>query len=280
MENHGYNEVVDHSNQPFTHWLTDHCGLAKNYHNVTHHSLPNYLSAVSGVLMNDWNAVNARLIENDCPLNACSVRGSTLFGQVKAKGLEWRSYEEAMEAPCQRQPGGTSNTLYQPKHNPASYYPNLKKDCQAWDLPMGSYAAGNLHDALLAGMLPAFTFLTPDMCHDTHDCWSEIGDQWLATWVTEIVKSKNYQRKDTVLFITWDEGEGGSTGARCVSSRAADCHVATIVVSPTTRADMHPDQAFSHYSLLRTTEELLGLKLLGEAAHAPSMRIAFGLGRS
>ena len=36
-------------------------------------------------------------------------------------------------------------------------------------------------------------------------------------------------------------------------------------------------QLFNHYSLLRTTEELLGLPLLGEAAHAISMRAAFGL---
>jgi hypothetical protein len=32
-----------------------------------------------------------------------------------------------------------------------------------------------------------------------------------------------------------------------------------------------------HYSLLRTTEELLGLPLLGHAATATSMRPAFGL---
>ena len=34
---------------------------------------------------------------------------------------------------------------------------------------------------------------------------------------------------------------------------------------------------FNHYSLLRTTEELLGLPLLGQAASAASMRPAFGL---
>jgi hypothetical protein len=36
--------------------------------------------------------------------------------------------------------------------------------------------------------------------------------------------------------------------------------------------------AFTHYSLLRTTEELLGIStFLGNAASATSMRSAFGL---
>jgi hypothetical protein len=35
---------------------------------------------------------------------------------------------------------------------------------------------------------------------------------------------------------------------------------------------------FNHYSLLRTTEQLLGIyQFLGEASHASSMRKAFGL---
>jgi hypothetical protein len=36
--------------------------------------------------------------------------------------------------------------------------------------------------------------------------------------------------------------------------------------------------AFTHYSLLRTQEELLGVPLLGQAATAASMRAAFSLG--
>jgi hypothetical protein len=35
--------------------------------------------------------------------------------------------------------------------------------------------------------------------------------------------------------------------------------------------------AFSHYSLLRTTEEMLGLPRLGKASTATSMRSAFHL---
>jgi phosphatidylinositol-3-phosphatase len=49
------------------------------------------------------------------------------------------------------------------------------------------------------------------------------------------------------------------------------------VVSPSTPAGRRSGELFNHYSLLRTTEDLLGLGHLGEAAAATSMSGAFGL---
>lgn len=83
------------------------------------------------------------------------------------------------------------------------------------------------------------------------------------------------------MFITFDEGSGGSTGENCVSNPTdASCKVVTIVVSPSTPAGVQSATSFSHYSLLRTTEELLGLPLLGQAASATSMTSAFNLAPS
>jgi hypothetical protein len=51
-----------------------------------------------------------------------------------------------------------------------------------------------------------------------------------------------------------------------------------IAIAPTVPTGATTDLAVSHYSLLRTTEELLGIKtFLGAAATAPSMRAAFRL---
>jgi acid phosphatase len=70
-------------------------------------------------------------------------------------------------------------------------------------------------------------------------------------------------------MITWDEDDGSSGN-----------HVATIVVSPTTPAGTTSSTAFNHYSLLKTTEQLLGITTF--LAHAgdsttQSMRSAFHL---
>jgi hypothetical protein len=54
-----------------------------------------------------------------------------------------------------------------------------------------------------------------------------------------------------------------------------------LVISPTTPAGVSTTAPFDHYSLLHTTEELLGLPALGPAAGpvetAPSMRPTFDL---
>ncbi len=73
-----------------------------------------------------------------------------------------------------------------------------------------------------------------------------------------------YQTGSTVIFITWDENAGSSGN-----------QIPCIVISPYTHGvkDATP---YTHYSLLRTTEELLGLPLLGNAASANSMLGKFG----
>src|SRR6202035_295267 len=99
------------------------------------------------------------------------------------------------------------------------------------------------------------------------DCSIQTGDTWLKTWVSRITASPSYRAAKTVLFITWDEHDG-SSGNR----------VPTIVVSPYTAPGTRSSTGFSHYSLLRTAEELLAIPThLERAATAPSMRTAFGL---
>jgi hypothetical protein len=91
------------------------------------------------------------------------------------------------------------------------------------------------------------------------------------------LNSPEYTSGSTAVFITWDEGTGGSTGENCVSNTDTSCNVATIVVSPSTPAGAQSATSFSHYSLLGTTEQLLGLPLLGQAASATTMTSAFNL---
>ena len=57
----------------------------------------------------------------------------------------------------------------------------------------------------------------------------------------------------------------------------AGCLVPTIVVSPSTRVGTSSGAFYDHYSLLRTTEDLLHLPHLGLAATAPSMAGGFNL---
>ena len=56
-----------------------------------------------------------------------------------------------------------------------------------------------------------------------------------------------------------------SSGGKCLHSSAVNCIVPDIVISPYTRHKVSSTD-FSHYSLLKMTEKLLGVHLLGHAA--------------
>jgi phosphatidylinositol-3-phosphatase len=277
LENRSYDSVIGapgsaaRRRAPYFNQLANSCGLAENYHNVSHPSQPNYFAAVAGTTGN---------VTTNCEPSTCSLPGvPTLFTQLTAEQLQWRSYEENMAQPCT-----TGNkATYVDRHNPVVYFPEDGEECRAWDLPMGSQSSGALADALRTNTLPAFSFITPDVCTDMHSCPTRTGDDWLARWVPQIVASPAYKAGSTVIFLTFDEGEGGHSYNCATNTTDIGCHVATIVVSPSTRPGTRSTQLFNHYSLLKTTEQLLHLPLLlGHAADpaTASMATAFGLSRS
>jgi len=267
MENRDYTEVVGDPEAPYENGtLIARCGLATNYHNITHPSLPNYLAATSGQL----------LAHSDCGPDACPTTAPSLFAQLRAAGKSWRAYQESMPANCAHSDSGA----YAPRHNPPVYYTPITTDCARWDLPAGDATSGNLARDLRAGSLPAFAFITPNLCDDTHDCPVASGDRWLATWVPKILESPAYTAGTTVLVLTWDEGGSGGSGDCARNTTTPGCHVPAVVVSPTTRAGTRSDILFNHYSLLSTTEQLLGLPATLAHAADPSttsMRTAFNL---
>lgn len=249
MENHPFGEVDGRS--PYLNRLAAACGLADNYSGITHPSLPNYIAMTSGD--------TARITDN---CTDCSVSTSSIFGQVGPRG--WRAYEESM--PATGFTGGHAGT-YAKKHNPAAYYTKLAGAYAQNAVPLGTTAAGALTSDLRANRLPRYSFVTPDLCNDEHDCSISVGDAWLARWVPKILASRAYRAGGTALFITYDEGSD------------SDNRVYTVVASPSTRKGTVSHVAFTHYSLLKTQERLLGLRCLGHACDAgtASMRTAFGL---
>jgi hypothetical protein len=95
-----------------------------------------------------------------------------------------------------------------------------------------------------------------------------------------IISSRAYRAGNTAIFITWDEGEGGGSHACALNTSDGDCHIAMLVVSPATPRGTRSALLFNHYSLLKTTEQLLGItSFLGHAndSSSRSMRAAFHL---
>ena len=249
MENHSYSQIIGNSSAPYINSLASQCGLATNYHAIRHPSLPNYLAATSG---------STHGITTDCSPTSCPISGRSIFGQRSSTG----SYEESMKSKCQ-----LSNSYpYAYRHNPQVYYTAERTHCKATNVPMGTVSSGNLRSALNTGTLHAFNFVTPNVCIDMHDCSVSTCDKWLKSLLPVVFASPDYTSGRLLVVLTFDEASNDSSN-----------RVATILAAKRVPAGRRSGTRFTHYSLLKTTEQLLGLPLLRNAASAPSMRAAFGL---
>lgn len=249
MENHTRSQVLgDPQAAPYEVSLAAQCATATAYRNIGSPSLPNYIGATSGATQG---------IGDDAPPASHPLTVDNLFRQVRTAGGSERSYQEAMAAPCQLMSAGR----YAVKHNPAAYYVGPggqdRAACQADDVPVIQLGAD-----LVGGHLPTFSFVTPDLCHDTHDCSVSTGDAWLAAELPPILTSPAYRAGSTVVFVVWDEYTP----------------LPVLVLAPSVRPGTTVTVGFDHYALLRTTEELLGLPgRLGATAGATDLRPLFDI---
>ena len=265
-ENHSYGDIIGNKSAPYENQLAKTCGLATNYHAVMHLSYYDYSAATSG----------QAYPPGDAP---------SIFQQMTNHGMTWGSYEQSMPKQCLH----TDAYPYESGHNPPPRYHNIAAACLKYDVTMGSPTSGPLNTALVQQKLPNFVWLTPDKCHDMHDnCYGTqvlTGDRWIQAWVTRIVHSHAYQAGGTAIFITWDEGWEPDLNSHnhesCIGrNNDESCHVATLVISPYTPHGIRSAGFFNHYSLLKTSEQLLGMpEYLGaaKAASTVSMRGAFHL---
>jgi hypothetical protein len=259
MENHSYNTIIGSSQAPYINSLASECGLATNYHNISHPSLPNYISATSGLPLPALGPFTP-----DCdPVPGCTTTAQSIFGQ----GESWKAYEQSMPSKCFKSNSGE----YAVRHDPPPYYTTLK-GCSSFDVPYKQ-----LPSDLKSGTLPSFSFVTPNLISDMHDGTIQQGDTFLSTNLPVILGSSEYTSGSLIVVITWDEGEGGTSNNCATNISDVGCHVATIVVSPTTKAGTRSSTLFNHWSLLRTTEDILKLPDLRQAASANSMASAFNL---
>ncbi|HSS60113.1 MAG TPA: alkaline phosphatase family protein [Candidatus Limnocylindrales bacterium] len=230
MENHSFDQAMTGR---FTASLASKYGVAANDHAVAHPSVPNYLALTSG---STWGV-------GDDSYHV--LPKSDIGSQLTKAGVTWRAYMEGLgDSGCLRSP-----VPYDPGHNPFAYYGGA---CPSNVVPLTALAGD------LAGSTPRFVWITPDRCHDTHDCKVSVGDDWLRQEVAQITASAAW-KAGGVLFITWDEDDG-----------SADNHVLTVVVAQGV-SHRSSSKRYTHYSLLATVEDLLGVGRLGQAANDTPM---------
>lgn len=241
LENKRYGRVIGARDAPYLNALARVCGVAASFFAETHPSAPNYVALTSGGTQG--------LANDDDPIGH-PIDAPSIFSQLGSGG--WRAFIEAMPSNCRLH---YVLPEYYARHNAPAYYTDIRSDCNRYDVPLG--------DEL--DLSARLTYIAPNSCHSMHTCDVAAGDAWLEHFMPKVLSSRQYRAGRTAVFLTWDEADGGGPN-----------RIPTLVVAPSVRPGTVVWTRFNHYSLLRTTEELLGLtEFLGQAATAPSMRSAF-----
>ena len=246
MENREYASVIGSSAAPGINGLARRYGLATAAYGESHPSLPNYLELVAGTTFG---------VVDDC--TTCAVDGPTLVDQLETAGIGWAAYLEGVPGPCFT---GAAAGRYAKRHNPFVYVTHLVRDPRACARlrPLSALPAD-----LAAPDGPAFVWVTPDLCHDGHDCATAEADAWVSQFIASVRATPWYSGGGAIVLV-WDEG---STSAGCCS-RARGGHIPLVVVSEAMATSRRLDQPLASAGVLRGIERRYSLGFLGDAACA------------
>jgi phosphatidylinositol-3-phosphatase len=312
LENKGYDETFGPSSAaPYlSQTLRAQGVLLTQYYGVAHNSLPNYIAQISGQgpnaetqgdcqIYSDFvgtvSVAPGQLVGQGC-VYPQSVR--TLPEQLEAGGLSWRGYMEDMgnsttePATC-RHPAlnavddtqmARPGDQYAARHNPFVYFHSIidTPSCDANVVPLDRLPA----DLARLKTTPNLVYVTPNLCHDAHDTGCVDGepgglvsaDQWLRTWIPQILTSAAFKR-DGLLVVTFDESEANDASACCGEgpgpssplpgiSGMGGGRVGALVISRFITPGSWNDTPYNHYGLLCSIEELFRLERLGYAAQS------------
>lgn len=276
-----------------------------NYYGTGHVSLSNYIAMVSGQPINPLTMTDCAQISLwTCVQPQGLISGGrNLADQLEEAGLSWRSYQDGTSTPCFHGPYTALDTAgdpyqghsttgaknYADRHNPFIYFPNVIENAARCAAHQRPYADLGLD---LLGTLPAFSFITPDTCHDGHDdpcAGSSTGglvaaDAWLSTELPGLLTY--LANNNGLLVINFDEGSAPAgvadlstpTDYLCptCASLGIGGRTGAILVSPRLPQGAEVTTSYDHFSLLRTVEDSFGIsEHLNLAGVATPMTAAF-----
>src|SRR5262245_23482344 len=214
--------------------------------------------------------------KNDAPSASNSTSSvAHLSAQIAraTTGVTWRTYQQGMNAST----GGCpirADGFYAPKHDPFIFFQDVSGSppsatnpgCAGHHRPYDGFAGD-----LAAGDVASYTFITPDLCNDMHGargCPGSnsilAGDTWLKTELPRLIDYVS--RNAGVVFLTWDEGDSSDT-------------IPFLAIGPGVKTGYAGSVPYTHSSLVKSIEQILGLPILPAVAEANDLSDLFKAGQ-
>ena len=247
FENRSYKEVIGRA--PYITSLADKCATAPNWSDAdycvdgtldgNYHSKPSYATLTNGL------PPSIHGLTTDSYKQQTDV--DNIYHQLSLAGLTFKDYYEG-------DPGGCEVVFDGKYHDPIRYYTNVADICSEHDVPLSTFLTD-----LNSGNLPVFSMIVPNNQHNMHDNSVASGDAYAQSLLDPLLNSQAYANGDLAIFFLWDE----------------DTPIPNVILAPSivpgTKISVSSGNPISHFSALRTWEEMLGLPLLGDTNAAPSL---------
>jgi hypothetical protein len=252
FENKTYDRVVGVA--PYITGLVNGCGTYNGWKDAeykvdgsrdgNYHSKPSYATLTNGL------SPSAHGLLDDSYETKTDV--DNIYHQLSVAGKSFKDYYEG-------DPGGCTARFSGDYHDPIRYYTDMTSLCDEHDVPLSSF----MQD-VNSGNLPAFSVLLPANSHNMHTNSVSSGDAYAQTILDPLLNSAAYAKGDVAVFFLWDE----------------DTPIPNVLIAPSivpgSSVPPPTGNPISHFSALRTWEEMLGLPLLGDTNLAPSLLPFFG----
>lgn len=234
-ENKSYSDIIGSKEAPYINSLARQGALFTQSYAVSHPSEPNYLALFSG---------SAQGIGDDsCPH---TLSGPNLASELFRHGKTFAIYSESLPKVGFT---GCQAGAYWRKHNPVVNWQGVNVPSFT-NMPflLFTIVAGDY------GHLPPVSIVVPNQNNDMHSGTIRQGDKWLEKNIAPYVQWA--QLHNSLLIVTWDEDDG-----------SGDNRIPTLFVGPMVKPGRYA-QHITHYDVLRTLEDMFGLKPLGRSAEA------------
>jgi len=233
-ENRSFASLVNNSDAPYINQLLKTGSTAVNYSAVSKNP---YIALTSGSLTSIPNSCNPKNTE-------CQTGVANITDEIEKSGRTWKMYAEGMPRTCYPNNSGE----YVVRHNPFMFYSDIINDAKRCNNHIVPYS--KLISDIKDSNIPNYSFISPNVCNDMHNCSTAIGDLWLSKNVPLILSSAAFAKQKSLLVITWDEGS------------KKDNKVLTIFLGNAAKKGYVSNEKFNHYSMIRTIEHIWGLESL------------------